>query len=300
MNHSLSRFAFPLLMGALLAACSSSTKPSSSATSNAPTPVSSKASVSSKTPDSSKAPSSEPSSSDSEEEDDRKPFETMKDTTDTSGVLGDGVSLDLTKLSRLDQCSDSDQRGGTAEYTSIKKDGARVNAVYFSQSKPAISYWAKTDGNKSSYPTGSGLYNNNGYSEFRFAKTFDAEITGTMTVEFDYVLSNQNVTTPAAVEAANPGASGKDARENDGTYVAQYKAKATAESSDWLNGANLDEANYRAGENGYTVTGFLVNDGAWHHIKIERAIVSNDGTVTFKFYHWVGEIALTNVTITAA
>ena len=229
----------------------------------------------------------------------KKPLETATTTEATDGVLGDGITVDTTKISRVDQSTSSDARGGTPEYISINKGGAKVNALHFSQSKPAISYWAKTDGNKDTYPTGSGSYNNNGYSEFRFAKKFGSEITGTMSVELDYALTNTNVTTPAAVEAAKAGASGKDARENDGTYVAQYAAKMTADGGTWPNGANLDEANYRAGENGYTVEGFLINDGAWHHVKIERAIVSDDGTVTFKFYHWVGEIALTNVTITA-
>jgi|GEM_PF-6888670 len=303
-NHSFPRFAFPLLMGALLAACGSNVKPSSSAASNASAPSSSQAAATSssspaQTPSS---PSSEASAS-SEGEDDRKPFETMEDTTETSGVYAEGVSLDLGKLSRVDQCADSDKRGVSSlsytSYTSIKKDDKRVNAVYFSQSNPASTYWAGTDGNKRTYPEGSGLYNNNGYSEFRFAKTFASEITGTMSVEFDYVLTNTNVTTPAEVEAAKAGATGTDNRENDGTYVAQYAAKMTADGTEWLNGANLDEASYTAGENGYTVTGFFENDEEWHHTKIQRAITSKDGTVTFKLYHWVGQIALTNISITA-
>ena len=229
----------------------------------------------------------------------KKPLETATETEATDGVLGDGIMVDTTKISRVDQSTSSDARGGTAEYISINKGGAKVNALHFSQSNPASTYWAEMDAGKKveGYTENSGHFNNNGYSEFRFAET----ITGTMSVEFDYALTNTNVTTPAAVEAAKAGASGTTARENDGTYVAQYAAKMTADgdATTWLDGANLDEANYVAGENGYTVTGFLVNDGAWHHIKIERAIVSNDGTVTFKFYHWVGEIALTNVTITA-
>lgn len=305
MKQKLNHFAIFVLAGALLTACgnpeqaSSSNKQASSyANASSTSSVSSSSSSSSKQTESS---SSISSSSSSDNDTDKMPLDTMQDTTETTGVYGDGVSFDTSKLSRVDQCSDSDKRGGDPSYMSIVKDGKRVNAIYFSQTNSASTYWSKTDGNKNTYKEGSGSYNNNGYSEFRFAKTFDATITGTMTVEFDYVLTNLNVTTPAIVEAAKKGASGVDGRENDGTYVAQYAAKATAVGTEWPNGINLDQANYRAGENGYTVEGFFQNDAEWHHTKIQRAIASTtNGVVTFKLYHWVGEIAVTNFTITAA